>query len=96
MAEIQCFQASDSDFPGEMAEGEQDVKARSAAKGYQGPDVQNCSASTSRRPSFRAPRRQVIPPGALKTWAIWGLDIQNASLRADGCQRDVFLSAPAQ
>ena len=39
MAEIQCFQASDSDFPWAMAAGKQNVKARSAANGYQGPGV---------------------------------------------------------
>ena len=49
-----------------MVEGEMDVKARSAAEGYEDPDPKNGLVGTLGRASFRASNLQVLPSGALK------------------------------
>ena len=74
-----------------MANGEKDVKARLAAKGYRGPDLENGSVETPGCVSARSSYLRFIFRGALKGCEIWSLDIENAFLQADGLGRDVFL-----
>ena len=77
-----------------MADGKTCVKARLAAKGFQGPDLQEGLVDTSGCVSLRSSRLQVIPLSALRKWALWRLDIKNAFSQADGFGRDVFSHAP--
>ena len=74
----------------EMAEGKKCVKARIAAKGFQDPDLKDGLAETSGCVSLRSSRLQVISPSAIRNGKLWGLDIKNAFLQADGFERDVF------
>ena len=75
-------------------EGKKCVKARLAAKGFQGPDLQDGLVETSKCVSFRPSHLQVIPLSAIRKWKLCSLDIKNAFLQADGFERDVFLHAP--
>ena len=59
-----------------MAEGEKCVKARLAAKGYQGPNLQEGQAGASGCVSLRSSHLQVISLGALKKWNLPRFDIQ--------------------
>ena len=52
--------------------------------------------NTSGCVSFRSSRPQVISLSAIQKWKLWSLDMKNASLRADGFGRDVFLHAPLE
>ena len=58
-----------------MADGKKDVKVSLAARGYQDPDPRNGFAKTWGRVSLRSSRLQALPPGDLKKWEIWRLDI---------------------
>ena len=69
--------------------GKKDVRARLAAKGYQGPDLRAWCVGASGRVSLRSSRLQGMPLGASKKWEIWSLCIKSSCLRADVFARDV-------
>ena len=73
--------------------GERDAKARLVTKGLQDPGLKNASVGTSGHVSLRSFRFQVLFSGALNRWEICSLDIKDAFLQSDGCQREVILSA---
>ena len=76
-----------------MAEGKGSVKARLVAKGFQDPDLKDGLVETSGCVSLCSSHLQVISLSAVRNWKLWSLDIMNASLQADGFERDVFLHA---
>ena len=63
-------------------------------KGYRGPDLEDGMVGMSGRVSLGSSHPQVLCLGAIGKWAIWILDIKNASVQAGGFRRDVFLRAP--
>ena len=65
-----------------MADGKKCVKARLAAKGFQGPDLKEGLVGTSGCVSLRSPHLQVASLSAIRQWKLWSLDIKNAFLRA--------------
>ena len=77
-------------------EGAKTVKARFAVKGFQGPDLRNGNADIAGFVSRRSSQLQLISLGALKEWAIWSLDMENAVFRADGLDREVCVRAPCE
>ena len=68
--------------------------ARPAAKGFQGPELKAGLVDVSGCVSLRSSHLQVVPISALQKWKLWSLDIKNASLHADGFDRDVRPHAP--
>ena len=72
-----------------MADGKQEVKARLVAKGYQNPAWGTGLMETSGCVSPHSSHLQVISLIALKKWNLWSLEIKNALLQADGCDRGV-------
>ena len=70
-----------------VVEGAKTVRARLVAKGDQGPDLRNGNLDIAGCVSRRWPHIQLISLGALKKWAIWSLDIQDAFPRPDGLGR---------
>ena len=79
-----------------MEDGKKNVKARSAATGYQGPGLKDGSVDASGYVSSPFPHLRVTSLGALRTWKTGNLGIKNAFLQADGFGRDVFPRAPAK
>ena len=80
---------------GEIGDGVKPVGARLATKGYQDPDLRRGNVDFAGRVSRRSPHVQLISLGALRKWPIWRLDTENASLQADGFDREVYLRAPS-
>ena len=79
-----------------MVEGVKTVKARLAAKGYQGPDLKEGFVETSGSVSLRPSHLQVISLAALRGWRLSSIDIKNAFLQADGFGRDVYIQSPPE
>ena len=77
-------------------DGKWDVKACIAANGYQGPYLEAGPAETSGCASLRASHVQVTPLSAPKKWKLRNLDIKDASIEADGFDREVPLRAPLE
>ena len=59
-----------------MADGENCVEARSAAKGYQDPGLRGGSVDASRCVSLRSSHPQFTYPGAIKELGMWSLGIK--------------------
>ena len=76
--------------------GKKDVRARLAAKGYQGPDLRAWCVGASGRVSLRSSRLQGMPLGASKKLEIRISDVKYALLRADGFGREVIVRAPGE
>ena len=72
------------------------VIARSAARGYQHPDLRKGNVDIPGCVSASASRVQLISPEGLKQWAMWSLGIKNAFLQADGIGREVYVRAPCE
>ena len=79
-----------------QVDGVKNVNARLAAKGFQDPDLRMGNVDIAGSMSRRSSHLQVISLGAPKEWPLWSLDIKNASLQADGSDRDVLLRAPCE
>ena len=87
-------------FTWKMVGGKTCVMARLAATGFQARDLQEGAADTSGCVRIRSSHVQVTSLGTIKKWELWSLDFKNASLQADGFDREVFffragLVAPA-
>ena len=72
------------------------MKARLAAKGFQGPDSHEGLVDTSGCVSLRSSHFKVISLSAIRKWGLWGLDITKAFSEAGGFDRDVLLHAPEE
>ena len=81
---------------GKVVDGVKTAEARLVALGYQDPDVKEGFIGTSGFASLRPSRLQVVSLAALRGWRLWGIDIKNAFLQADGFGRDVFMQSPPE
>ena len=79
-----------------MVDGKWDVKARSTAKGYQGPILMEGLAGTSGRASLQPSHLRAAPLGVINKLELWGSAAKNALLKADNFNRGVYLHAPLE
>ena len=78
------------------AGGPKTGKARLVATEHQDPDLRNGNVEIAGCGSRRSPHMQLISLGAPKKWPLWSLSIKNASVQADGLDREVYLRAPCE
>ena len=80
----------------QVVEDKRDVKARLVDKGCQGLDLKAGPTVTWGCVSLRSPHLRAISLSVPRRRELWSVDIKNALLRADSCEREVYLRAPVE
>ena len=79
----------------QQSDGAPSVKARLAAKGFQGPDLAANKVLIRASQARRARRLPIAPTAALKGMGVLQLDFAVAFWKSGGIDRDVFAEAPS-